>query len=196
MGTAPHRLGLNEYSTRYTEAIDEFATTPPHAWRSQSQQNKQGSGDFLTEAQGSRLSDQEGRLHALARRVYRMRLNLGVAKEQARKDLPLSTYTRVYWKCDVHNLMNFIRLRTDDHAQLEIREYAYIVRNFFAQHFPLTHNAFMDYVVYAMTFSYYELIELKRILAGERDHRQPEDLTDREWREFKEKLTKLGHVLL
>ena len=73
---------------------------------------------------GEKLTASERELQDLARRVYQERLDAGVAREQARKDLPLATYTEAYWKVDLHNLLHFLALRMDSHAQLEIREYA------------------------------------------------------------------------
>src|SRR6185436_7167803 len=89
-----HRTAnVNEYSTRYSLAIDGAQITPPGQWRSQSRDNKQGSGDFLPEAVGRELSDDEAALLSAARQTYEKRIAAGVAREQARKDLPLSTYT-------------------------------------------------------------------------------------------------------
>src|SRR5688572_26426137 len=88
-----HRTAnVNEYSTRYSVAIDAAQRTPSDEWRSQSSQNRQGSADRLPEPLGIRLSDEEAELQARAREVYEGRLAAGVAREQARKDLPLSTY--------------------------------------------------------------------------------------------------------
>ena len=85
-------------------------------------------------------------LQAKAREVYEARLEAGVAREQARKDLPLATYTEAYWKVDLHNLLHFLRLRMDSHAQLEIRDYATAVgERIVAPLFPLTWEAFTDY---------------------------------------------------
>ncbi len=73
------------------------------------------------------LSEKEELLHKNIREVYEERINNGVAREQARKDLPLSTYTEAYWKIDLHNLFHFLALRMDSHAQYEIRSYANIM---------------------------------------------------------------------
>ena len=103
-----HRTAsVNEYSTRYSVAIDAAQTTPAEAWRLQSGANRQGSEGFLDAAAGAELSAEEGRLHVEARQVYQRRLQSGVAREQARKDLPLATFTEAYWKIDLHNLLHF-----------------------------------------------------------------------------------------
>ena len=120
-----HRTAnVNEYSTRYSEAIDAAQRTAPGAWRTQSSLNRQGSAGVLAEEIGARLSAEEAELQDRSRAVYEARLAAGVAREQARKDLPLATYTEAYWKIDLHNLLHFLELRMDAHAQQEIREYA------------------------------------------------------------------------
>src|SRR5262249_31481210 len=123
-----HRTAnVNEYSTRYSVAIDSAQRTPKDRWRLQSPVNKQGSSGFLPVEAGEKVSKREEELHKLSRKVYEERLSLGVAREQARKDLPLSTYTEAYWKIDLHNLFHFLSLRMDAHAQDEIRAYADII---------------------------------------------------------------------
>jgi thymidylate synthase (FAD) len=117
-----HRTAsINEYSTRYSIAIDAARRTPPDGWRRQADANRQGSGAPLDPETGAWLSRREADLHDLGRDVYRERLGRGVAREQARKDLPLSTYTEAYWKIDLHNLLHFLELRLDERAQEEIR---------------------------------------------------------------------------
>jgi thymidylate synthase (FAD) len=142
-----HRMAsVNEYSTRYSIAIDSTQTTPPDQWRSQAQNNRQGSGDRLPEPIGTELSASERNLQEESRRVYQARLDRGVAREQARKDLPLSTYTEAYWKVDLHNLLNFLSLRMDEHAQQEIRDYATTIgQQIVAPLFPIVWEAFLDY---------------------------------------------------
>ncbi len=142
-----HRTAnVNEYSTRYSEAIDSAQKTPPDAWRSQAKSNRQGSGEFLDAGIGTTLSESEGGFHQQARQLYEDRLKEGVAREQARKDLPLSTYTEAYWKIDLHNLFHFLSLRMDSHAQAEIRSYANVIgQDIVAKWCPLSWEAFVDY---------------------------------------------------
>ncbi len=188
-----HRTAsVNEYSTRYTDAIDEMLVTPPDAWRLQDQGNRQGSSpDTLTKEDGDRLTAIEKAFHARARHIYKTRLDLGVAREQARKDLPLSTYTLAYWKIDVHNLMSFLRLRMDSHAQLEIREYAQAnYENFFVEAFPVIAEAFKDYVLDAVTFSGPEL-KLLRISIKGLESLTAEDMTTREKEELIAKVKRI-----
>ncbi len=161
-----HRTAsVNEYSTRYSLAIDAAQTTPPDGWRLQAQNNRQGSHGMLDPQQGAELSRQERQLHDEARRVYSHRIAQGVAREQARKDLPLSTYTEAYWKIDLHNLLHFLALRMDEHAQWEIRQYAqtiglHVVRPLF----PWTWEAFEDYRLHALTLSRLEQGVVRRLL--------------------------------
>lgn len=142
-----HRTAnVNEYSTRYSLAIDATQTTPADAWRTQAATNRQGSGEPLSVEIGRELSAEEAALQQQARDVYERRIARGVAREQARKDLPLSTYTEAYWKVDVHNLLHFLALRMDAHAQLEVRQYASTIgREIVAPLFPLVWEAFEDY---------------------------------------------------
>jgi len=150
-----HRTAnVNEYSTRYSEAIDAMQGTPPEAWRAQSSTNRQGSGDALDLETGRQLSQQEEELQREARRVYQQRLERGVAREQARKDLPLSTYTEAYWKIDLHNLLHFLALRMDPGAQREIVAYAEVIgREIVSRWVPTVWEAFVDYRLRAMSLT-------------------------------------------
>jgi thymidylate synthase (FAD) len=150
-----HRTAnVNEYSTRYSIAIEAMQTTAPDAWRTQATDNRQGSAAPLDEAAGRDLSLQEKELQESCRRVYHERIERGVAREQARKDLPLSTYTEAYWKIDLQNLLHFLELRMDPHAQKEIRAYANVIGNeIVAKWVPITWQAFLDYRQNALELS-------------------------------------------
>jgi thymidylate synthase (FAD) len=164
-----HRTAsVNEYSTRYSEAIDAAHRTAPAAWRLQSSSNRQGSSGVLPPETGARLSAEEEEVVARARAVYEGRLAAGVAREQARKDLPLSTYTEAYWKCDLHNLLHFIALRMDEHAQQEIRAYATTIgEEIVARWVPVTWEAFLDYRSRALTLSSLEVALVAALAAGD-----------------------------
>jgi thymidylate synthase (FAD) len=142
-----HRTAnVNEYSTRYSVAIDAAQCTRPEEWRLQSPANRQGGGSTLPAVTGMQLSSAEREIQDKAREVYRARLAAGVAREQARKDLPLSTYTEAYWKIDLHNLLHFLNLRMSEHAQQEIRAYATTIgEEIVAKWVPITWEAFLDY---------------------------------------------------
>jgi thymidylate synthase (FAD) len=163
-----HRTAnVNEYSTRYSVAIDAMQTTPPGEWRLQAEGNRQGSAGSVPEAEGAALSREEKELQERAHAVYEHRLALGVAREQARKDLPLSTYTEAYWKTDLHNLLHFLRLRMDDHAQLEIRRYAEVIgQEIVGRWCPVTWEAFLDYRFHALALSRVELAVMEKLGAG------------------------------
>jgi thymidylate synthase (FAD) len=142
-----HRTAnVNEYSTRYSVAIDAAQRTATDQWRIQAQGNRQGSEGELEGDLGAKLTEQERELQERAWAVYQERIALGVAREQARKDLPLSTYTEAYWKVDLHNLLHFLALRMDSHAQQEIRSYARIIGEEIVRRWlPHTWEAFVDY---------------------------------------------------
>ena len=142
-----HRTAsVNEYSTRYSVAIDATQRTDASEWRLQSTGNRQGSDGMLDRAAGELLSAAETSLQTRAREVYQQRLALGIAREQARKDLPLCSYTEAYWKVDLHNLLHFLALRMDAHAQYEIRQYARLIgEKIVARWVPYTWEAFTDY---------------------------------------------------
>lgn len=149
-----HRTAnVNEYSTRYSEAIDAAQRTLPGEWRVQATGNRQGSAGKLDLAIGEDLSQKEAEIQKMIRAEYERRVELGVAREQARKDLPLSTYTEAYWKVDLHNLMHFLALRMDSHAQLEIRSYANTMGEILSKWVPLSWAAFLDYRYNALTLS-------------------------------------------
>lgn len=160
-----HRTAsVNEYSTRYSIAIDSMQTTEPDSWRLQAVSNRQGSEGFLPKEQGEELTELEARFHQSVRDCYRHRLDLGIAREQARKDLPLSTYTEAYWKCDLHNLLHFLALRMENHAQLEIREYARTIGEQIIQKlFPVTWQAFLDYQLHAVTLTALDQAVIQRL---------------------------------
>ncbi|MDD5583027.1 MAG: FAD-dependent thymidylate synthase [Candidatus Marinimicrobia bacterium] len=163
-----HRTAsVNEYSTRYSIAIEATQKTAPDAWRGQSHINHQGSEGLLDPVTGRELSQQEATLHQLARDIYLKRLEAGVAREQARKDLPLSTYTEAYWKIDLHNLLHFLKLRMAPNAQKEIRDYANTIGHEIVRRWvPVTWEAFNDYVFYAVQFSQLEKEIVKYLLQG------------------------------
>lgn len=166
-----HRTAsVNEYSTRYSLAIDAAQATPPDGWRKQAVRNRQGSEGLLEETLGAELSREEAELQDRCRRVYNHRIELGVAREQARKDLPLSTYTEAYWKIDLHNLLNFLYLRLDAKAQLEIRFYAQaIAERIVAVWCPLAWEAFRDYRLRMVKLSATEQAIISSLAAGQRN---------------------------
>ncbi|MEG8947025.1 FAD-dependent thymidylate synthase [Rosettibacter firmus] len=202
-----HRTAnVNEYSTRYSIAIDATQKTSPTQWRIQAKDNKQGSDGFLNEEIGKKLSQREEELQNFAREIYQERLELGVAREQARKDLPLSTYTEAYWKIDLHNLLHFLSLRMDSHAQYEIRSYANVIGNEIVSRWcPITWEAFQDYQMNSLSLSANEIKIVNAIIHNKIDDAlkiakelgwlnkiENRLVRNRERNEFEEKLERLG----
>lgn len=191
-----HRTAsVNEYSTRYSEAIDQSQTTPPDGWRGQSTTNRQGSGQYLPTEVGDKLSAAERDFHSASRALYRDRLDAGVAREQARKDLPLATYTEAYWKIDLHNLLRFLRLRMDTHAQWEIRQCATTIGNeIVARWCPDAWQAFRDYEMDAFRFSAAEAQVVAALASGRQGDAtvQAAALGKRERQELRAKLDLLN----
>ena len=170
-----HRTAnINEYSTRYSLAIDAAQTTPPSEWRTQAKSNRQGSGDPLAEDLGEKLTQQETDLQQQMKDVYNERIEAGVAREQARKDLPLATYTEAYWKIDLHNLLHFLALRMDSHAQLEIRNYAKAIgEQIVAPLFPIVWEAFQDYRMQSAFLTRLDVGVIQRLTAAAADAGSP-----------------------
>lgn len=202
-----HRTAsVNEYSTRYSVAVDACRTTQPDEWRSQSDVNKQGSGEAISAELGKKLSKSESEFHAVSKELYASRLECGVAREQARKDLPLSTYTEAYWKVDLHNLLHFLALRMDSHAQYEIREYAQLIgREIVSKWVPYTWEAFLEYRFNGLYLSDSETrilallgqgknAEANKLLYEMKWLQEKESVVkeSREAGEFREKLQKIG----
>ncbi len=162
-----HRTAsVNEYSTRYSVAIEETQATAAEEWRVQDSANRQGSAGYLPRDVGAKLTEEEHHLQKEARKVYQARLEAGVAREQARKDLPLSTYTEAYWKIDLHNLLHFLALRMDSHAQLEIRAYATAIGEQIVKPlYPVVWEAFEDYRLGSMHLTRLETELIGRLAA-------------------------------
>jgi len=165
-----HRTAsINETSTRYSIAIDAAQTTAPDGWRRQATSNRQGSEGFFDVETGAAFSAAEAEVQKHARQTYQEWLDAGVAREQARKDLPLSTYTEAYWKVDLHNLLHFLQLRMDSHAQWEIRQYAQTIGHGIVRPlFPLVWEAFADYRLEAIQLSRLDREVIQRLAAAGR----------------------------
>ena len=174
-----HRTAsLNEYSARYSVMPDEFYLPEPDQLAVQSADNKQGRGDGLTPDQAAevlRLLNDDARsafasYHRLLNADEEGRVldedGFGIARELARIGLPLSTYTQMYWQTNLHNLMHFLRLRADIHAQWEIRVFAEKILEIMTDWVPMTAEAFRDYQHEAVRFSRMEVALIKDMLAG------------------------------
>jgi thymidylate synthase (FAD) len=200
-----HRTAnVNEYSARYSILDREFYIPAPEHLAAQSAVNRQGRGTVLTGAEASRVLDL---LRQDAARNYDHYLEMlnedeqgraldparqGLARELARMNLTLNTYTQWYWKTDLHNLLHFLSLRADPHAQHEIRAYAEAMLETVRAWVPLCFEAFRDYRLGAVTLSAQMLAVLRRLLAGEAVAPEASGLSRREWRELMAALGREG----
>ncbi len=188
-----HRMAsVNEISARYSILDREFYLPEPEQVAAQSAANRQGRGGALPAEQAAAVIEL---LRADAERTqdsYAWMLNeddadasrTGVARELARIDLTLSTYTQWYWKTDLHNLLSFLHLRADTHAQHEIRVYAEAMATTVAAWVPLTFAAWLEYRQGAATFSATQLAVLRRMLKGEAVEQAASGMSKREWGEL------------
>jgi thymidylate synthase (FAD) len=153
-----HRTAsLNEYSGRYSVMPMMFYTPEYQRHQTQSQTNKQGSSKLLLgEVQYAIVSKSRERARTSTEVLYRDCLGVDLTRELARIDLPLSTYTYWYWKIDLKNLLHFLRLRLDSHAQPEIQEYAKVIAGMVREWLPNVWEAFEDYVLNGIHLSWME----------------------------------------
>ena len=186
-----HRTAsVNEISARYSVLDHEFYVPEPEQLAAQSETNRQGRGAVL---QGDEAAEVLALLREDAQRAHDHYTHLlaenapdrqGLARELARMNLTLNTYTQWYWKCDLHNLLGFLALRADAQAQWEIRAYAETMLRTVEAWAPQSYAAFRDYRLGAATFSAPALAVLRRILAGEAVAQESSGLSRREWSEF------------
>ena len=182
-----HRTAsVNEVSARYSVLEREFYVPAPEHLAAQSETNRQGRGDVL---QGEAAADVLAMLRddsARAHDHYEDMLGRhGLARELARMNLTLNTYTQWYWKSDLHNLLGFLSLRADAHAQWEIRAYAEAMLRTVQAWVPLTYAAFQDFRAGAVTLSAPALLVLRRMLAGEPVEQETSGMSKREWSELR-----------
>lgn len=162
-----HRTAnVNEYSARYSIMPGEFYIPKAENISVQSKDNKQGRAEPLLAHEASAVQDQFSAVNDFAYGIYEsMHEDYDVARELARINLPGSVYTEWYWKVDLHNLLHFLSLRADPHAQYEIRVYADIICNVVEEWVPNIWKAFKDYRMDAHTFSGPEMDALRAIIA-------------------------------
>ena len=195
-----HRTAnVNEYSARYSILDKEFYIPSAENLAAQSQINNQGRGDVLTDDEASNviqiLKNDAEQTYA----NYETLLNenssggvldegkSGIARELARMNLTLNTYTQWYWKIDLNNLLHFLALRADDHAQYEIRIYADVMLDLVKKWVPLTYEAFEDYRMGGTELSAKEIKLMRKLLKGEKVSFEEEGLSKREWSELQRK---------
>ncbi|MGH7156282.1 MAG: FAD-dependent thymidylate synthase [Acetobacteraceae bacterium] len=196
-----HRTAnVNEYSARYSVLDREFYIPAPEHLAAQSASNRQGRGTMLDGKEAARVLDL---LRDDATRCYDHYLSMlnedeqgttpdpdrrGLARELARMNLTLNTYTQWYWKIDLHNLLHFLSLRADAHAQYEIRAYAEPILETVRAWVPAAYQAFLDYRLGAATLSAPMLAVVRRMLAGETVELPGSGLNKREWGELMDAL--------
>lgn len=196
-----HRTAnVNEYSARYSILDKEFYIPAPENLAAQSISNRQGRGGVLEGDEAARVLDILKEDSERSYRHYQEMLNLdeagnvqdetksGLARELARMNLPLNYYTQWYWKVDLHNLMHFLRLRADSHAQYEIRCFANVMINIMEQWLPITYQAFRDYRLNSASLSEKGLTTVRRLLKGENPTMEDSGMSKREWTELMELL--------
>lgn len=190
-----HRTAsLNEYSGRYSEMPDECYIPDTSRIQTQDKWNHQASSGESIEESTYVLDNMKQEQEAIFSN-YHDYLETGVAREIARIDLPLSTYTQWYWKMDLHNLFHFLSLRMDSHAQWEMQQYANAIFEIIKQIVPISCEAFEDYRLNARTFSGSEMQIIKDFLFEgiDKEHfkhylKEKSGLNKLEIREFKSKL--------
>ena len=192
-----HRTAnVNEYSARYSILDKEFYLPNQENLAAQSQINRQGRGDVLKGDQAKQVLDLLKNDANQTYDNYETMLNerydgsvidenkIGLARELARMNLTLNTYTQWYWKTDLLNLMNFLRLRADLHAQYEIRIYAEAMLDTVKKWVPITHEAFMDYRVGGTEVSSKGKIIIQQLINGQEIKLEDSGLSKREWNEL------------
>ena len=192
-----HRTAnINEYSARYSILDKEFYLPEPKHLAAQSKSNRQGRGDIIEGDQAKQVLELLKNDAERTYNDYEMMLNerydgtiidekkIGLARELARMNLTLNTYTQWYWKIDLLNLMNFLKLRADDHAQYEIRAYAEAILETVKKWVPITYEAFIDYRVGGTEISAKGKIVIQKLISGEKVSVDESGLSKREWNEL------------
>ena len=202
-----HRTAnVNEYSARYSILDKEFYLPSKENLAAQSKNNRQGRGELINGKQADKILDILKKDAEQTYTDYELMLNekydgsiidgsnKGLARELARMNLTLNTYTQWYWKTDLLNLLNFLSLRADSHSQYEIRAYADVMIDTLKRWTPITFDAFMDYRIGGMELSAKGKVVIQKMLKGQKCDLESSNLSKREWNElmesfgFKEKI--------
>ena len=203
-----HRTAnVNEYSARYSILDKEFYIPAKEQLSAQATNNRQGRGDLITGQQADEvlkiLKDDAVRTYDNYEKMLNERFDgtiidekkSGLARELARMNLTLNSYTQWYWKTDLLNLMNFLFLRGDSHAQYEIRVYAEQMLETVKKWVPITHAAFLDYRVGAAHLSSKGLKIVKSMINGNKISYEDSGLSKREWNELMEVIDKKNLIV-
>ena len=194
-----HRTAnVNEYSARYSILDKEFYLPSKENLAAQSASNRQGRGEVINGKQADNIlnilkkdaeqtyTDYELMLNEKYDGSTINKNNKGLTRELARMNLTLNTYTQWYWKTDLFNLLNFLSLRADSHAQYEIRAYANVMINSLKRWVPITFEAFMDYRMGSMELSAKGKAVIQKMIKGENCNFETSKLSKREWNELME----------
>ncbi len=180
-----HRTAnVNEYSARYSILDNEFYTPKPEQVAKQSDNNKQGSGEAFDPDTSKEIIDSLINDSNLVYSHYEKFIEQGLAREIARTNLMLNYYTQFYWKIDLHNLLHFLKLRADKHAQYEIRVYAEVMLDIIKKGVPLAYNAFVEYCLESACISRTGLEIIRKLIKGENVTREESNIGKREWGEL------------
>lgn len=192
-----HRTAnVNEYSARYSILDKEFYIPAPEQLAAQSQSNRQGRGNVLQGEEAAKVMELLRQDSERCYQHYQEMLNLdetgnvldpektGLARELARMNLNLNYYTQWYWKVDLHNLMHFLSLRADSHAQYEIQVYAHTMIDILERWVPITFNAFKDYRVESTHLSGKAMAVVKQLINGQKPSQETSGMSKREWAEL------------
>ena len=203
-----HRTAnVNEYSARYSILDKEFYLPAQEHLAAQSKSNRQGRGDVLEGEQAKKVLELLKNDAERTYENYETMLNekydgsiidengVGLARELARMNLTLNTYTQWYWKTDLLNLMNFLRLRADHHAQYEIRTYADAMLDTLKRWVPITYDAFMDYRVGGTEVSDKGKKVIQKLIKGDKVSMEESGLSKREWNELMEAFDLKGKLI-
>jgi thymidylate synthase (FAD) len=183
-----HRTAnVNEYSARYSILDKEFYIPQPEHISTQSAVDKQCREDEALPPEAAKnIIDLMIKNASDSYADYETLINEhGLARELARGILPVNIYTQWYWKIDLHNLLHFLKLRADRHAQYEIRAYADVMLKLVEKWVPIAYEAFMNYNVNGYSFSSEAVKAMKRMAKGETVTQSDVDMSQREWDEFK-----------
>ena len=180
-----HRTAnVNEYSARYSVLDHEFYIPEYDQIAKQSEDNAQGRGSNLSDKDAKYVADLLAHDSNMVYESYNKFLEKGVSREIARVNLTLNYYTEWYWKIDLHNLLHFLKLRSEANAQYEIRVYAKTMLDIVKKWVPLTYTAFVEYCLESQNFSKSALDVVRKLIAGEKIVREDTSIGKREWREL------------
>jgi len=180
-----HRTAnVNEYSARYSILDNEFYIPKPEQVAKQSDNNKQGSGEAFDSHTSKEIIDSLTNDSNLVYSHYEKFIEHGLAREIARTNLMLNYYTQFYWKIDLHNLLHFLKLRADKHAQYEIRVYAEVMLDIIKKWVPMAYGAFVEYCLESVCISRTGLEVVRKLIKGENVTREESGIGKREWDEL------------